>query len=82
MNSMSWLHAQANGFSLNRLLWTARPCSHSLREALPAARLRGFTAVMNSTTNVILEAMETGRSFEEGVKAAQELGVAETDPSS
>jgi homoserine dehydrogenase len=29
---------------------------------------------------VILETMEAGRSFAEGVKTAQELGVAETDP--
>jgi len=29
---------------------------------------------------VILETMETGRSFAEGVRMAQELGVAETDP--
>jgi len=36
--------------------------------------------VFNSTTNIILETMEAGRSFAEGVKAAQELGVAETDP--
>jgi homoserine dehydrogenase len=28
-----------------------------------------------------MESMEDGRSFEEGVKVAQELGVAETDPS-
>jgi homoserine dehydrogenase len=48
---------------------------------LPAARLRGFSGVFNSTTNVILETMEEGRSFAEGVKTAQELGVAETDPS-
>jgi homoserine dehydrogenase len=37
--------------------------------------------VFNSTTNVILETMEAGRSFAEGVKTAQELGIAETDPS-
>jgi homoserine dehydrogenase len=51
------------------------------RETLPAARLRGFSGVFNSTTNVILETMEEGRNFAEGVKTAQELGVAETDPS-
>jgi homoserine dehydrogenase len=30
---------------------------------------------------VIIETMEAGRSFEEGLKTAQELGVTETDPS-
>ena len=48
---------------------------------LPAVKLRGLTAVFNSTTNVIIETMEAGRTFEEGVKTAQELGVTETDPS-
>jgi homoserine dehydrogenase len=57
------------------------PVFSLFRETLPAAKLRGFHGAFNSTTNVILEAMESGRSFEEGVKAAQELGVAETDPS-
>lgn len=57
------------------------PVFSLFRETLPAARVRGFSGIFNSTTNVILETMEAGRSFEEGVKAAQELGVAETDPS-
>lgn len=56
------------------------PVFSLFRETLPAAKVRGFSGVFNSTTNVILEAMEQGRSFEEGVKTAQELGVAETDP--
>src|SRR6185295_7360686 len=57
------------------------PVFSLFRETLPATRLRGFSGVFNSTTNVILETMEEGRSFAEGVKTAQELGVAETDPS-
>jgi len=68
-------------FFFESTVMDSAPVFSLFRETLPAARLRGFTGVMNSTTNVILEAMETGRSFEEGVKAAQELGVAETDPS-
>lgn len=57
------------------------PVFSLFRETLPAARVRGFSGAFNSTTNVIIETMEAGRSFEEGVKTAQELGVAETDPS-
>lgn len=48
---------------------------------LPATELRGFTGVLNSTTNVVLTEIEKGRSFDEGIKRAQALGVAETDPS-
>ena len=57
------------------------PIFSLFRETLPAVKLRGFSGVFNSTTNVVIEAIETGRTFEEGVKAAQELGVTETDPS-
>ncbi len=57
------------------------PVFSLFREALPAAKLRGFSGVFSSTTNVIIETMEAGRSFEEGLKTAQDLGVAETDPS-
>jgi homoserine dehydrogenase len=42
--------------------------------------LRGFRGVLNSTTNVILEGMESGMSFDESLQRAQELGVAESDP--
>jgi len=47
---------------------------------LPATELRGFSGVLNSTTNVVLTEIERGRSFDEAVKRAQSLGVAETDP--
>ena len=48
---------------------------------LPATELRSFCGVLNSTTNVVLTEIEKGRSFEEAVKRAQAMGVAETDPS-
>jgi homoserine dehydrogenase len=57
------------------------PVFSLFRETLPCVKVRGFSGVFNSTTNVILETMEAGRTFEEGVKTAQELGIAETDPS-
>jgi len=51
----------------------------SLFDQLPAIHLQGFHGILNSTTNVILSEMEEGLSFEEALKKAQELGVAETD---
>jgi homoserine dehydrogenase len=50
------------------------------REALPAARILGFRAILNSTTNYLLARMEKGMDFEEAVAAAQSVGIAETDP--
>jgi homoserine dehydrogenase len=47
---------------------------------LPATELRGFSGVLNSTTNVILTEIEKGRSLDDALKRAQSLGVVETDP--
>jgi homoserine dehydrogenase len=52
----------------------------SLFDQLPAVHLQGLHGILNSTTNVILSQMEQGLSFSEALKKAQELGVAETDP--
>lgn len=57
------------------------PVFSLFRETLPAVKLRGFSGLFSSTTNVVIETMEAGRSFEEGLKTAQELGVTETDAS-
>ena len=51
----------------------------SLFHQLPAIHLQGFHGILNSTTNVILGEMENGLSFDEALKKAQALGVAETD---
>ncbi|MCU1296787.1 MAG: homoserine dehydrogenase [Acidobacteriaceae bacterium] len=56
------------------------PIFSMFRDSLPAIHLRGFRGILNSTTNVILSGMEEGLSFEQSLKKAQEVGVAETDP--
>src|SRR5215216_6152238 len=73
--------AQARRFMFEATVLDSAPVFSLFRETLPAVRVRGFSGAFNSTTNVILETMEAGRSFDEGVKTAQDLGVAETDPS-
>jgi homoserine dehydrogenase len=56
------------------------PVFSLFRDSLPAARLLAFSGVLNSTTNVILEEIGAGRTFEDGVRRAQGLGITETDP--
>jgi homoserine dehydrogenase len=73
--------AQGKRLMFESTVLDSAPVFSLFRETLPAVRVRGFSGVFNSTTNVILETMEEGRSFAEGVKTAQDLGVAETDPS-
>ncbi|GAC1357397.1 MAG: homoserine dehydrogenase [Ktedonobacteraceae bacterium] len=79
------LEAQAR-FHGKRFLFEATvmggsPTFSLFRETLPALTVLRVRGILNSTTNVILDEMEKGRSFDEGVKRAQELGIAETDPS-
>ena len=51
----------------------------SFFDQLPAIHLQGFHGILNSTSNVILGQMEQGLSFDEALRKAQTLGVAETD---
>jgi homoserine dehydrogenase len=48
--------------------------------ALISTTVLGFEGIVNSTTNYILTAMADGATYEEGVRRAQALGIAETDP--
>ena len=57
------------------------PVFSVVREALPAMHIEGFEGIFNSCTNLILCRMEAGESFEEAVRYAQSIGIAETDPS-
>jgi homoserine dehydrogenase len=56
------------------------PIFTMFRDSLQAIHLRGFRGILNSTTNVILSGMEEGLTFDESLKKAQAIGVAETDP--
>jgi homoserine dehydrogenase len=57
------------------------PVFSMFRETLPGAQLLSFRGILNSTTNLILTRMEAGEEFEQAVAYAQEIGIAETDPS-
>jgi len=68
-------------FYFESAMMDGAPVFSLFRAALPLIEIRGFRGVINSTTTVILEAMQAGKSFEEAILEAQRLGVAETDPS-
>ncbi len=73
--------SQGRGFLFEATVMDGAPVLGVARVGLPAARVLGFRGVFNSTTNYILTQMETGVSFDEAVRAAQAMGIAETDPS-
>lgn len=56
------------------------PVFSLVRRCLPLVGVRRVSGVFTSTATVVLEAMERGGTIDEGVRAAQALGIAETDP--
>lgn len=56
------------------------PVFSVMREAFPLAELTSFKGIFNATTNVILSLMENDETYENSVKYAQSIGLAETDP--
>ncbi len=72
--------AKGRRFLFESAVMDGVPIFSLFRETLPAVEVRGFRGVLNSTTNVILEGMEAGMTFDESIRQAQRLGVAESDP--
>jgi homoserine dehydrogenase len=71
-------HARGKRFLFESTVMDGVPI-FSLFDQLPAIHLQGFHGILNSTTSVILGEMEHGLAFDDALKKAQELGVAETD---
>jgi homoserine dehydrogenase len=57
------------------------PVFNLVRNNLPGCKVRGFTGVLNSTTNVVIGALRRGLTLDDGIREAQRIGVAEADAS-
>jgi homoserine dehydrogenase len=73
--------ARGRAFRFEATVMDGAPIFSLFQEALPAVQVRAFRGILNSTTNLILGEMEHGHSLEAAVRRAQQLGIAETDPS-
>jgi homoserine dehydrogenase len=77
----SLAEAKGRRFLFESTVMDGVPIFSMFRDGLPLVHLKGFRGILNSTTNVTLSGMEQGLSFDESLKKAQQIGVAETDPS-
>ncbi len=68
-------------FRFESTVMDGAPVFNLVRNNLPGCKIRGFTGVVNSTTNVVIEALRKGRTLAEGIEEAQRIGVAEADAS-
>jgi len=57
------------------------PVFNMVRNDLPGVKVLGFTGVLNSTCQVVIEAMRAGKSMQDGIEAARRLGITEADAS-
>lgn len=56
------------------------PSLQLVDRVLVGARILAFEGIFNGTTHQILSAMSRGASYEAGVREAQQMGIAEADP--
>jgi homoserine dehydrogenase len=73
--------AKNRKFFFESTVMDGAPIFSLFRTALPGAQVNAFKGILNSTTNLILTRMEGGEDFDQAVAYAQEIGIAETDPS-
>lgn len=81
-DELSALAAQkGRRFLFESAVMDGAPIFSLFRGPLPAANLVGFSGILNSCTNLLLERMEQGELLDLAVQYAQSIGITETDPS-
>ena len=67
------------GFRFESTVMDGAPVFNLWRYTMPGVQVLGFTGVLNSTTKVVIETMEGGGSFEDGLAKARAMGITEAD---
>jgi homoserine dehydrogenase len=68
-------------FRFESTVMDGAPVFNLVRHNLPGVTVLGFTGALNSTSKLVIETMERGGSFEDGLALARSLGVTEADSS-
>jgi len=69
------------GYMFESAVMDGAPIFSLFRQPLVGANLISFKGILNSCTNMLLEMMEEGKSFDEAVAYGRSIGITETDPS-
>jgi homoserine dehydrogenase len=67
-------------FRFESTVMDGTPVFNNVRNNLPGVKIVGFRGVLNSTSKVVLNALQRGLTMEQGIREAQAMGVAEADP--
>lgn len=57
------------------------PTFNLMTDTLHGNTVSGITGILNGTSNYVLKLLEEGKTYDEAIKAAQDIGLAEADPS-
>jgi homoserine dehydrogenase len=68
-------------FRFESTVMDGAPVFNMVRNNLPGVRVLGFTGALNSSSKVVIAAMQAGKSMDDGVAEARRLGIAEADAS-
>jgi len=66
-------------FRFESTVMDGAPVFNLVRHNMPGVMVLGFTGALNSTSKLVIEAMERGRSLEDGLAHARKLGVTEAN---
>ena len=67
------------GFRFESAVMDGAPVFNLWRHTMPGVRVLGFAGALNSTSKVVIETMEQGGSFEDGLARARRMGITEAD---
>jgi homoserine dehydrogenase len=67
------------GFRFESAVMDGAPVFNLWDGSLPGLKVLGFAGVLNSTSKVVVETMERGGSFADGLAAARAMGITEAD---
>jgi len=67
------------GFRFESAVMDGAPVFNLWRHTMPGVNVLGFAGALNSTSKVVIETMERGGSFEDGLAQARRLGITEAD---
>ena len=73
--------ARGASFLFEAAVMDGIPIFNLMRETMPAVTVLGFHGIVNTTTQHVMTAIESGQPFTESLSEMQRMGIAEHDPS-
>ena len=67
------------GFRFESSVMDGAPVFNLWRHSMPGIKVLGFAGVLNSTSKMVIESMERGGSFADGLAEARRIGITEGD---